>query len=281
MAAAFRLSHLFARAKDEQAVIEQVLESCLEVVGVTGASFVALDSHAQPHPAIFRGDPPIDVMKDWGEWVASPHTREACAACKDHAAAGGASCPLVAGPLEGEFGVHCFPVRRGNIDFGMLNLYLPVGGTLEPEALAFLSAMLDEMAMAIEAVRLRVRAEHTAFELQEFMKPELENVLPVLLQGLLQVLGADWAYLSLYKNHRSPQPASMIAGNAPELERGIFEGLLKPLNGSQVPLVRNAADNQASFPDGVGNTCDQPAQLAGRGNRWGIGPRFWSATLAP
>ncbi len=261
MAAAFRLSHHFARAKDEHDVIDMVLENCLEVVGVDGASFVALDLHAQPHPAQVRGLLPGNSLKDWGETVASPHIRAACAACKTHSAAASEPCPLVSGSLAQEVGVHCFPVRMGDIDFGMLNLYLPAEKTIEPEAMAFLTAMLDEMAMAIEAVRLRGRAEHAAVELQKFLKPEFEIVLPSLLQGLMQALGADWAYLYLYENEGCPQATTLFTGNIPAFDLGILDEKIKSLDGSPVSVIRTPADKREGLPDGTDTVLISPLLL--------------------
>jgi two-component system nitrate/nitrite sensor histidine kinase NarX len=258
MASAFRLSHRLARAQDEKAIIEQVMESCEEVVGVLGASFVPLDPNGQPHAALVRGNLPANLMQDWGEYLATAHAWEACVACKDHAADSSQPCPLMVGPYSSQTGVHCFPVRRGDIEYGMLNLYLPRGGNIEDEALTFLAAMLDEMAMAMEAVRLRDRSETASRSLEAYSKPNLGNVLHVLLETLTKSLNADWAYLSLNEKERDPLSGPLVIGNPPQSAAVMFQKMLNSLGKSSTPMVRDAVDDLEAQPPGVGKVILSP-----------------------
>lgn len=75
MAAIFRLSYRFAHAQDEAAVIDIVLQMCIDVVQVTGASFVPLDDHSHPMPAQLKGQFTGPELEGWAEHLASTQVR--------------------------------------------------------------------------------------------------------------------------------------------------------------------------------------------------------------
>ena len=169
--ALFSLSQKYVEARKEPEVIELLLQVSIDLVGAKGASYVPLDDYGQPLAAIARGEMPLPVMNAWVEYLASPGVREKCGTC-DQRDTQVSVCPLLVSPLsEGistfeSAGVYCMPLRCGNNEFGVLNIYMMEINLLDGETQAFLKVALHKTALAIESIRLRQQEFDTIQKLQ-------------------------------------------------------------------------------------------------------------------
>lgn len=195
MTAAFQLSHQFAQANDEGEIIRVVLRTSRDLLRADGASFVPLNERGRPYPAVTTGDLPQEVLRDWAEHLADPAVRQSCASCRGEPGKPALDCPLFDGPFRDLAMVHCLPARRGDRDLGVLNLYLDPRRTISVEERTFLQAMLDEMALAMEAVRLRDRELNALRKVRRLENGGRSRPLAGLLDGLSRTLGADFVLL--------------------------------------------------------------------------------------
>ena len=193
----FKISRGFVQAENERAIIELVLSQAMDVTGAAGASFVPLDERGQPLGAIRQGDFPFPLPDAWLEYLASPSIRQQCNACKNHGNVM-KSCPLLNGPLSQVVGLYCLPLRRKDLDLGVLNLYLPDEKKIVPDTQDFLHSLIDETALALEGVRLRSR-ELAIIRQSQAVRQRVD--LPSMLNDLLVVLqttvGADYILLAI------------------------------------------------------------------------------------
>ena len=192
-----KISRGFLTADSEHAIIDMVLENVMNITGAAGVSFVPLDDRGQPTGAIRQGAFPFPLPDAWLEYLASPTIRQQCNECKNHGSIM-TICPLLKGPFSQAAGLYCLPLRRGDQDLGILNLYLPNESVIGSETQDFLSSLVDETALALESVRLRHRELEAIGEMKASRrKGELENIFSDLLLGLQTAIGVDYVLLAL------------------------------------------------------------------------------------
>ena len=241
--AVFRLSQKIVEASDENEVIDQVLKISVDLVGALGASFVPLDERGQPMAVVSHGNMPVPVMDAWVEYLASPAVRHQCNTCHNVGAVTDV-CPLMVAPLIGineretPAGIYCLPLRRGDREYGLLNLYLPQGHQLDGLTQRFLRAMLDETALALEGVRLRRREMATFHQLQDMrQRTDLAGLLANFLENTCETLKSDFAFLRVWESQANPQAITLIEGSFPESARDFVENLLQGQQYSPRPLA--------------------------------------------
>ena len=144
LAAILRLSRTFIEASEEKEVVSLILRLSVELVGAVGASFVPLDEHGQPLTAINYGELPARVVDTWVEYLASPAVRHQCEICQNYGELTN-TCPLIHQaqfiglPESTEITrIYCLPVKRGDREFGVLNLYLRDVNQLDAQTKDFL-----------------------------------------------------------------------------------------------------------------------------------------------
>ncbi len=200
--AIFRLSQQFADANDENEVIESVLCLLVDMTEANGASFVPLDEHGQPQTALNHGELPFPVMEAWMEYLASPGVRQRCATCEsikfpnkgeNYTAV---DCPLLKGPFNASPELFCLPVRRGEREYGVFNLFLKDTIRLDEKTQIYLRALMDEMAIGLEKVYLR-RRELSALRQVQILRQrtDLSALLNSLLENVYHTLEADFAVM--------------------------------------------------------------------------------------
>ena len=243
LASVFRLSQRFVEATDEMDVIELVLRLSVDSVGAVGATFVPLDEHGQPMASINYGDIDTPVAGAWVEYLASPAIRHRCAECQNYGSLA-VSCPMLKGPVFGGSeapeveGLYCLPLRRGDREFGVLNLFLPKDHPLDQQSQVFLRAMVDETSLALEGVRLRRREIEALRQLQDLhQRSDLKEVLSVFLENVRDTLQADFAMLMLQQTNGEEAPVSLASGNIPMGSRPILSGLMQGVLTSEKPIL--------------------------------------------
>ena len=250
-AAILRISQLFSEAKDDHQVIEHVLRYALDLLEAKGASFVPLDERAQPQAAVSMGEIPSVVTDAWIEYLASPAIRQQCGACQNYDRMT-FSCPLIKGsPLE-VAGMYCLPIRRGDQEFGVLNLYIPSEGHLEKEKQAFLLGLVEETSLALEAVRMRKRAMITLRQLQAAReKADLNSLLSNLLDDLPETLDADYALVTVWDRDDGRPLSTVSSRELPENTRHLVDGILRSVITSKEPVLLGNVSGDALSSPGV------------------------------
>jgi two-component system nitrate/nitrite sensor histidine kinase NarX len=233
MEALFRVSQKFVEASDENQVIEPVLRLMVELTGAQGAAFVPLDEHGQPQTALSFGELPGPINQAWLEYLSTAEVRERCRDCEvREPLERPADCPVLRGPFENGAGLACLPVRRGEREFGVMNLVLPRPGGLDERTRAFAGALLDEAALGLEGVYLRRRELSVLSQMQSLrQKTDLTALLNSLLENVYNILDADFAVMLVPGNGNHLRPVDLSNGNCPPQARlcdGLLQGVMTP-----------------------------------------------------
>jgi len=235
--AIFRLSQKFVEASDENEIIELVLSLVIDMDGATGASYVPLDERGQPLAAISHGELPFPVVNDWVEYLATPAVRGRCKTCESHSSLNSKqTCPLLNGPFSDSIGLYCLPLRSGEREFGVLNLYMPNQENLDAGARTFLRALIDETALALEGVRLRHRELAALRQMQAVReKTDLDALLTILLEDVHQSLESDFAML--FVRELSGSLSKVKVGELPAQAQPFLDGVMQGVMASGEPVM--------------------------------------------
>jgi two-component system, NarL family, nitrate/nitrite sensor histidine kinase NarX len=254
LSSVLRLSQKLVDASDEKGAVQHVLQFVCEMFGATAASFVPLDERRQPLAAINYGDVPGSMMNAWIEYLASPSVRQRCETCEKHGLLT-QTCPLLEVPLGEEatiskpVEIYCLPLRRGDREFGILNLYLPAGHKLDVDDQMFLRAMLDETSLVLEGVRLRRREITALSQLQAAsQKNDLNALLSNFLEHVRETLKADFAYLNLVGQDRGETEAQLVRGQIPGQAEPLIKALVQGILISRKPMLLGDLEG---MPDSV------------------------------
>ncbi|MBN1665561.1 MAG: GAF domain-containing protein [Anaerolineales bacterium] len=238
LAAVFEINQIAVEAGDESAVVSAALRLATRLTNALGASFVPLDEHCQPLAAVSYGDKPLPDIETWVEYLATPAVRERCQSCTlEHASE---SCPLFQEPLQElqTTALMCFPLRRGDHEFGMLNLYLQPDRRLDPDTRAFLRSIADEIALVLEGVRLRRRELATLRQLQDLReKSDLKTLLEGLLADLRTTLEADFVQLRIHDGQSPASQMDLTGGDYPDEAANFLDSLLQGALRARKPLL--------------------------------------------
>jgi two-component system nitrate/nitrite sensor histidine kinase NarX len=247
LATVFHLSKKFVEANDEAEIITQLLKISIDLVGARGASFVPIDERGQPIAAVSQGELPFPALDAWVEYLASPTIRQRCNACENHGRVM-TVCPLLNGPYADVIGLYCLPLKMGDREIGVLNLYMPDSDGLDAGGQEFLMAMLDETALALESVRLRQRELAALRQMQSVRrKTDLKGVLTGLLADVQSNLESDFARLEINETHSKTSP--LIVGSFPDQLQPFLEGIAQGVRVSGEPvLLGDVTGSPASSP---------------------------------
>lgn len=244
--AIFRVSQKFLDASDEREVTELVLRLSIDLVGAKGASFVPLDDHGQPLAMISQGEMPVPGIEAWMEYLATPEIRQQCGNCNNTETIN-RTCPLLHTPSLNASGIYCLPVGRDEHEFGMLNLYLPDDEPISQDTHAFLGALIDQTALALEGVRLR-RRELAALRQMQIVRQK--NDLNVQLSGLLdnvnQTVDSDFAMLVISQPGSVLANARLIQGDLPLQSQPFVDGVTQGVIASTQPVLLSAVTGDST-----------------------------------
>lgn len=242
-----QLSRKFVEANDEEEVIGHLLETVAYLSGSIGASIVPLDEHGQPLMLFRFGELPEKATDAWLEYLASPEVRSTCLNCQNTGQQihGAQACPLIGesiwpGGRNGGFpgSVYCLPLRRGSIEYGVLNLFLAPGRGLEPDFEEFLRILLAETVLALEGLRLKNR-ERSAFQQLQTVRRQndLANLLMAFLENVRETFKSNLVVLSLKPADGRLEPIYLEGGQIPDLERAVIATLLDSVFASGQPML--------------------------------------------
>jgi two-component system nitrate/nitrite sensor histidine kinase NarX len=237
--AIFRISQTFVEASDEGEVIEPVLQLLVSLTGANGASFVPLDEHGQPQTALSHGELPFPILEAWNDYLASPGVRERCGNCeyRDQPEER-QDCPLLKGPFAESSGLICLPVRRGEREYGVLNLFLSDAQSLDDRTRTYLRALLDEMSLGLEGVYLRRRELSALRQIQVLrQRADLSALLNGLLENVYRSLEADFAIMLVPRAGLHQAKVDLVMGDLPDKSRPFIDGILQGVMASVEPVL--------------------------------------------
>lgn len=238
----FKLLKTFINADDEKIVIEKILETSIQLAKADYASLVPLDDRGQPVTTVRYGSLSEKVENAWVEYLASPAVRNTCGVCNNLGTMMD-NCPLI---QSGEFfisahdkpiGVYCLPLRRGDRDLGLLNLYFTRDNQLDKVQKANLQTLLDESALVLESLRLRKRETDDKKNLKTFQHfSSLEDLLAELLDIARNMTGSDYVLLWFKDNHPNYERKKISSGDLPEIYLPYVETVLNTVFATGQPF---------------------------------------------
>lgn len=259
-----RTSERFTQAGDEKEVVDLLLSLSMELAGARGASFVPLDERGHALPALTHGELPYPEMDAWVEYLASPAVREQCQSCQNHESLT-LNCPLLQGSFSGTAATYCLPLRRGEREYGVLNLYLSKSGTLDSEAQSILRTIVDETTLALETVRLHKQELQTLRQMQAVReKADLDAWLSRLLETLRTSFDADFA-LAFVWDGNSRHPKKMVTSSGLPVETlPLFEGLVHSVLALRKPVLMGSVTGESASAPAFGALMAAPLVVEGR-----------------
>ncbi len=233
----FRVGQKFVEASEEREIIEPVLNLCIDLVGARGASFVPLDDHGQPNAAISQGEIPMAEMEAWIDFLGTPEISNRCQVCSQTGSLQHA-CPLLHNPTLNASGIFCLPLKRGERQYGMLNLYLPGEEPLNQETHALLGALVDQTALAMESVRLRRRELDALRQMQVVrQKTDLMSLLASLLVNVYQAIDSDFALLVISQPGSPLADVRLVQGELTNPSIAFVDAVAQGVIGSGQPVL--------------------------------------------
>jgi two-component system nitrate/nitrite sensor histidine kinase NarX len=145
---------------------------------------------------------------------------------------------VLTGPFENGAGLICLPVRRGEREFGVMNLVFAQPGGLDERTRLFIGALLDETALGLEGVSMRRRELSVLRQVQSLrQKSDLTALLNGLLNNLSSSLEADFAVMRAQANGARWAGIDLSQGDFPPQARPFVDGLLQGVMASGEPVL--------------------------------------------
>ncbi len=261
--AVLELSRKFIEATDEREVVSSLINVLMDLVGAIGASIVPLDERGQPLTAISFGEVPTPLMDSWIEYLASPEIRNQCASCQKTGTLV-QNCPLVAVKVfdvpngSPPSGIYCLHLRRGDREYGVLNLYLPKDKSIDIQTQEFLHALLGEAALVLESIRLKNREVSV---LQQFRsQTDLKTIELEFIKNVQDALKADFVLLQ-YKGDKDKKSQQLSTGDIPKSSLTFVDGLIDGIQVSESPVLIGEVDGDQSVANGLHSLIAAPLAL--------------------
>lgn len=234
------LTHELSDVRNENHIIETLLSLTMDLSNAIGGSFVPLSDKGQPLAAVREGEFPFPIPDAWLEYLASPNVRNKCELCIDRSAQD-KSCELMHGPFSDAMGLYCFPLRYGEKELGLLNIYLPGPEKLDRAIQDFINSIAEATAVALEGERLRQREMSTLSQISQVrQKQDVEIIISNVLENLRIAMDAEFVVL-----------VSNTAEDSPLLDqlksrRILIKGTMPDFAQERIKYIQNrfSADNE-------------------------------------
>lgn len=263
--AMIELSRKFVAAEDEHKVVKALLGTIVEVIDAVGASMVPLDERGQPLTAFSLGEIPAPLMDSWVEYLASPEIRHTCGICQQTGSLVH-QCPLLEVPvfdhlsLTSPSSIYCLHLRRGEREYGILNLYLRPEQRLEKSHQEFLQTLLDETALVLESLQLQKHEVDILQQLRHHLDPQELQL--EFLTNVQQTLKADFVVLH-FKRDKQPRPGDLQVGDFPISGNMIIEGMVESVQNSGQPVLLGDVEGEEGSLQGVRSLVAAPLLISG------------------
>jgi two-component system nitrate/nitrite sensor histidine kinase NarX len=262
--AIFRLSRRFVEANNEKEALTALLTVVVDISGAVGASVVPLDDRGQPLTALSFGEVPKPLMNSWVEYLASPAIRQRCGSCQQPGSIVHA-CPLVDAPIFDHLdqispsSIYCLHLRRGEREYGILNLYLRQGASLEPDLPKFLQTLLDETALVLESLQLQKRELIILQQMRHQTNPQ--GLQLEFLENVQETLKADFVLLQFDRKGK-PGLQDMSIGEFTESNTSIVESVIGGVQKSGVPVLLGDVEGEPGSDQGLHSLIAAPLVIS-------------------
>lgn len=244
------LTKAFREAEDENRFIEKVLNACVGLTGADFASLVPLDEHGQPITIFRYGRFSEQIEEAWIEYLASSDVRRRCGVCSNHGALM-YTCPLIE---KGDFlyrelnkptGIFCLPLRRGEREYGLLNLYFTQDPRLSKSQKENLEALLDASALVLEYFRLHNKETNDRVALKTSqLETRFENMLAEMLEIFKNMTEADFILLKLKEDSLIEASKTITVGDLPASYQGELDEILTRVTITNQPYFSESASQK-------------------------------------
>ncbi len=248
------INRRLVEAEDEEELLKSIVELPQQVMPLMGASFIPFDDQGYPRRILFHGDLELEWVEGWiRRFMEKEGLYQRCQTCirRHQAGHSTAHCPLqqetTAAGVRTQ--IYCLPLVRGQRPFGLLNLYLAPEKSLSREEEMLLSAMGDEMALALESSRLRARELTTLYRLQQWQQRDsLQTMLTEVLADTVKALEADGGWIFLEDREGGAlYPCAQVGASTPG-EQTLLEGLVTSMRSVQSPLILGDVAQEDASP---------------------------------
>lgn len=181
----------------EKEILETVLGAGVDLLGVSGSSFVPYDEWGQSLPALIHGKVPEVELQSWTQRLSLPETRQVCKNCK--LLHGDSECVLLSTSAVGPAKVRCFPLNSAGREVGVLNFYCDNNVIRNLESEKIIIEIIDAAGQALENLRTRDQEIAALLYLQNISSPksDLSILLNTLLENVQRALDVDFSILYL------------------------------------------------------------------------------------
>lgn len=248
-----RVNQRLSETPDEEKLAHRALELPGEITPtIVGCALIRFDEHRQPMPAVYRGVVDENELAAWHQHLASSAVRERCAACQTRAARADSDCPVFARAITRDAGsIVCLALARDQREFGILGLFLAENKTLTREERDLLDAVVAEIAIAFENLRLRTRELATFYQVNAAMQQRLDfdGLMARILAQTLEASNAQAGLLFLRDARAVLIPRARAGdwarvGNLAVIE-SLAHGALREANGAPIVATLHAPDARA------------------------------------
>ncbi len=249
------INRRLVEAEDEEELLRAIVELPQQAMPLLGASLVPFDDQGYPLRILVHGELEPKWVESWvHRFMEEEGPYQQCRNCIRRYQAGRstARCPLYQEITETGMRtqVYCLPLVRRQRPLGMLNLYLPAGKQLSQEEETLLTAMGDEMALALESSRLRARELTTLYRLQQWQQRDsLQSMLTEVLVDTVNALEADGGWIFLEDRKEDGIYPCAQAGAPVQEEMTLLEGLVTSMRSVQSPLILGDVAQENALPE--------------------------------
>ena len=179
----------------EKEILELTMQTGMELMGMSGASFIPYDEWGQSLPALFHGMVSGPALQSWAQRLSLPETRQTCKNCQEmHGSAG---CILLSSATILPTEVICFPLTTAGREVGVFNFYHETAIALNTEVNVYFAEILDAAGKALENIQIRNQEIAALHYLQTITSPksDLSELLNSVLENVQIALDVDFAIL--------------------------------------------------------------------------------------
>jgi two-component system nitrate/nitrite sensor histidine kinase NarX len=156
--------------------------------------------------------------------------------------------------------IFCLHLRRGEREYGILNLYLRQDQDLDTEIQRFLQTLLDETALVLESLQLQKREFIILQQMRHQTDPQ--GLQHEFLENVKETLKADFVLLH-FKGEHNPSPHVERIGEYPSTNSSIIDGVVEGVQKSGLPVLLGEVEGEQGVDQLVRSLIAAPLVISG------------------
>jgi len=241
--ALFTLNQRFLQAQEERQVIDHALKVAVELTEAEGASYVPLDKHAYPLESCTYGTQPTTDIQAWVEYLASPAVHGRCQSCQKKGTVD--NCPLLQDPFDQSLRLYCFPLRLGDRELGVINLFHKTDEPMDDKSQQYVQMIADHLSLSLENVHLKQRTHLDPQQTRSADGPgDLRHLLREELKHVQTLFDTDFALVTLQGSQEDEINNQLEMGALPDHSQQDIHSLVqKVFDSGESMLLANGDHN--------------------------------------